>query len=65
MFSASESDTAAKMLDGEREVIGAYNHAMMHGGPDDLMQLLQHQAEELQALIARHDPRQRTAGAHP
>jgi hypothetical protein len=61
MFSGSEPD---RIIDAEREVMSAYNHAMTHGGPDDVLGLLSRQMEELEALIGKHDPQvPPTAGA--
>ncbi len=65
MFGDSDDRVVERMIDGEREVVGAYNHALMHGGPDDIVGLLQRQLEELERLIERHDPGARSVGAHP
>lgn len=57
LFASPGDRVLETLLDNEHEVIGAYNAALEAGGPPDTIELLQHQREELGALVARHDAR--------
>ncbi len=54
-FGDVDHDVRPQIIDGERRVLEAYNHALSHGQPADVNELLVKQREELAALIDRYD----------
>ena len=57
LFESPGEDALHHLLDNERKVLEAYNHALEQGGPSETVGLLQRQREELGNLVIKHDSR--------
>jgi hypothetical protein len=62
-FGDVDREIAPQVVDGERKVLEAYNHALEHGQPTDVNDLLVRQRDELAPLIEKYEAGGR--GAHP
>jgi uncharacterized protein (TIGR02284 family) len=54
-FGDVDKDIVPQIVDGERRVLEAYNHALEHGQPADVNELLVRQRDELAAIVDKYD----------